>query len=359
MDNYIPLEDSLVTFINVIIITTIIIFVLTFVNKLFLSICKPNNHRHRLCYSVCKRYLRINWIKILIKISSWININMWKIVFLTIISALFLIFYRIFVYVFNYGALFKVKNVNILTSLDDWGSLATCLATMFTLFSVYWMYRAFRLQSIDLEKSRESLESQKIASARASFDATFTQIFAQHHILFEKVKCPKRNHCHFAEFRKFFSSIKYVRNDLSLTDIWERYNMKLEKECGEECPSNFRNFFKYIHREVTFIQDNFQNPWGLKSKKKYVRLIEGQLNNDELFSYFINQLEYCERHWDRKKVELEKYLEFLKANDFFKEICEETSFGYRKYVIEALNLLDLRHKDDITNKIINKEWLDS
>ena len=83
------------------------------------------------------------------------------------------------------------------------------------------------------------------------------------------------------------------------------------------------------------------------------------MNNDELFSYFINQLEYCERHWDRKKVELEKYLEFLKANDFFKEICEETSFGYRKYVIEALNLLDLRHKDDITNKIINKEWLDS
>lgn len=67
MNNYIPLEDSLVKFINVIIITTIIIFVMTFVNKLVLGIYKPNSHRHRLCYSVGKRYLRINWIKILIK----------------------------------------------------------------------------------------------------------------------------------------------------------------------------------------------------------------------------------------------------------------------------------------------------
>lgn len=30
------------------------------------------------------------------------------------------------------------------------------------------------------------------------------------------------------------------------------------------------------------------------SIKEYVRLIEGQMNNDELFCYFINQLDYYE-----------------------------------------------------------------
>lgn len=37
------------------------------------------------------------------------------------------------------------------------------------------------------------------------------------------------------------------------------------------------------------------------SIKEYVRLIEGQMNNDELFCYFINQLDYYENHPNEDK----------------------------------------------------------
>lgn len=246
--------------------------------------------------------------------------------------------------IFNGKSLdFNIDNIS--RSMEDWGNFATCLTALFALISIYFAYRAF--------------QSQVNASRRSSFDATFTQIFAQHHILYNKVNCVTCSHCHFTGFRVYFLKKLDIREDLKLTDIWKDYNDKLEKQCGQECPINFINFFKFIHREVTYVQDNFQDSWGLESKKKYVRLIEGQLNNDELFSYFVNQLEYCERHWDKKRDELEKYLEFLKANDFFKEICEETSFGYRKYVQKALNLLDQKYRENISNAIINEEWFRS
>lgn len=58
------------------------------------------------------------------------------------------------------------------------------------------------------------------------------------------------------------------------------------------------------------------------SVKEYVRLIEGQMNNDELFCYFINQLDYYEKH-PVEKDKLGWYFQYLVDMEFFKEICDD------------------------------------
>lgn len=56
--------------------------------------------------------------------------------------------------------------------MEDWGGFATCVTAIFALVSVFLAFKAF--------------SSQTLAAKRASFDATFTQIFAQHSILYKK-----------------------------------------------------------------------------------------------------------------------------------------------------------------------------
>lgn len=301
-------------------------------------------------------FIIISFIVIsIVKIWKWVKLHrndccnilkekIWAVFMSISIIISVIIIFLIIIQVFNNGKFTYIENRNISTNWESWGAFATCFASFFALISIYWIYKSFR--------------SQVTAVNRASFDATFTQAFAQHHILFDKVKCSKSNHCHFAEFRTFYKK-KTEKEELlwSNSDIWEAYNTYIEENCGKECPSNFRNFFKYIHREVTFIQGNFKDSWGIEAKKQYVRLIEGQMNNDELFSYFINQLDYCEKHWEEKQDELQKYLTFLRDNDFFKEICEETNAGYRQDVITAIRLFRRYQGVCIQKYIVKQEWL--
>ena len=70
------------------------------------------------------------------------------------------------------------------------------------------------------------------------------------------------------------------------------------------------------------------------SIKEYVRLIEGQMNNDELFCYFINQLDYYENHPNEEK-ELQWYFQYLIDMSFFKEICKDT-YKYHNMVRRAV-----------------------
>lgn len=70
------------------------------------------------------------------------------------------------------------------------------------------------------------------------------------------------------------------------------------------------------------------------SIKEYVRLIEGQMNNDELFCYFINQLDYYENHPNEDK-ELQWYFQYLIDMAFFKEICKDT-YKYHNMVRRAV-----------------------
>ena len=58
------------------------------------------------------------------------------------------------------------------------------------------------------------------------------------------------------------------------------------------------------------------------------------MNNDELFCYFINHLDYYENHPNEEK-ELQWYFQYLIDMAFFKEICKDT-YKYHKMVRRAV-----------------------
>ena len=251
----------------------------------------------------------------------------WSVAFGSGILSMIIIFWILFAYVFNQGELFRTSmDTRISTKMEDWGGFATCVTAIFALVSVFLAFKAF--------------SSQTLAAKRASFDATFTQIFAQHSILYKNVQCPSLVHCHFAGFRRYFQiRIYHSAGPVTNQQIWEEYNRRLQIGCGEECSSNFKNYFKYIYKEVTYIRNN---PGGILNdadQRQYVGLIEGQMNNDELFCYLVNQLEYYENHKGNteRQQKLIRYFRYLKDNNFFREICKESS-GYQQDVIDALKL---------------------
>lgn len=241
------------------------------------------------------------------------------------------------------------------------GDLPTWLTAMVAIFSVIYAKKAF-------DKQSDAIVSQEKAARRVSFDTTFTQIFAQHSILYKKVQDSLTGHCCFAGFRTHFQTQVILANikgtKTTNKEIWEKYNKSLEQQSGKkERTSNFRNYFKYIYIEVHYIEKEAEKAGLDKStQKRYVRLIEGQMNNDELFCYFVNQLEYYENHRGNteRQQELIRYFRYLKDNNFFREICKESS-GYQQDVIDALELFQQgigrsSLVDDVYELLTRRNW---
>lgn len=230
------------------------------------------------------------------------------------------------------------------------GDLPTWLTAMVAIFSVIYAKKAFYKQS-------EAIVLQEKAARRVSFDTTFTQIFAQHSILYKKVQDSLTGHCCFTGFRTHFQTQVSLANikgtKTTNKEIWEKYNKYLERRSGKERGSNFRNYFKYIYIEVNYIEKEAEKAdLDESTQKRYIRLIEGQMNNDELFCYLVNLLEYYEKNADNQKMI--SYFEYLKQNAFFKEICKAE--GYEDDVRNAFNLLDESYQDTVRDSLIKQEW---
>ena len=275
-------------------------------------------------------------------------------VLVTLIFVFLAFFWKIFISITQ-----KCKKKSLKQSLKEilykyrW-DIAFSIGILSTII-IFWILLAhaiFALVSVFL--AFKAFSSQTLAAKRASFDATFTQIFAQHSILYKKVQCPSMVHCHFAGFRRYFQfRIYYNAGPVTNQQIWEEYNRRLQIGCGEECSSNFKNYFKYIYKEVTYIRDNSAGLLNDADKRQYVGLIEGQMNNDELFCYLVNLLEYYEKNTDNQK--LISYFEYLKQNAFFKEICKTD--GYKDDVKKAFDLLNESCRNRVRNSLIEETWL--
>ena len=279
------------------------------------------------------------------------------------------IFWILFAYVFNQGELFRISmDTRISTKMEDWGGFATCVTAIFALISIYLAFKALR--------------SQTIAARRASFDATFTQIYAQHNILHQKVtrhdilylkiKRPKEisicrrtpvnlftlcrevfYHVHIKSGETTSNQDSKGKETTSNQNFWKNYNSVI----GLHVSADFKNYFKYIHREVSYIMDNSKDILSPGDQKKYVKLIEGRMNNDELFCYFINQLDYWLSHNNENK-EINDYADYLRKNDFFKEICMTEE--YRELIKKALEISGSKIEisgSKIEIPLIDYEWL--
>lgn len=279
----------------------------------------------------------------------------WNVAFgIGILSAI-IVFGRLLAYTFNQGELCRVRTDTLIsTKMGDWGGFATCLTSIFALMSVYLAFRALR--------------SQTTAARRASFDATFTQIFAQHNILHRKVtqhnvlckkitlldiiiaRCRAKNASNlFTMCREAFENEYLIKESkISISDFRKKYNSSI----GLSSSADFKNYFKYIHREVSFVMYNSKDILEPKDQKRYVKLIEGQMNNDELFCYFINQLEYWISH--KNEEEVNKYANYLKDNEFFKEIC--LTEDYQSLIKKACDISTEDIKDS-DKPLIENKWL--
>lgn len=276
------------------------------------------------------------------------------IVILTTIVSIILIGGDIMLISFNNSDWWFTENTRISKKIGDWGDFATCLAAIFSLISIFYAYRAFRKQSESLEQAKDALKSQVNAAKRASFDATFTQIFAQHKILYDKVMQHNDRFLFVSDYDNIFSMcknkyiryIRYIRykryiksllcksdgDEYNISDFWDSFN----KYIGASASVDFKNYLKYIHNEVEFVASQLDDILDNDAKRRYIQLIQAQMNNDELLCYLINKVEFMYRNQSNLEEDTRIHAEHLKKFKFFIELCRGRS-GHVELVRDILD----------------------
>ena len=257
---------------------------------------------------------------------------------------------RLMVHKFN-GDSWWINEDNISDDLNKWGDFATFFGGIFALISIYLAYRAFM--------------SQVNASKRTSFDATFTQIFSQHHILHEKVI-----QYHFISYlwhgrlyrvstggKNIFTLCKeeYERSDELVQDFWERFNRII----GSEASIDFKNYFKYIYHEINIVVSQPDEVLNDNAKRNYIQLIQAQMNYDELLCYLINQVEYF-NYWRNNRNRniliyrrAEEHVRNLHDYGFFRELCKNRSERHANLV---RRIIGTNGNGCINNDFIDESW---
>lgn len=277
--------------------------------------------------------------------------------FIFILSLTILVGYivaRLMVHKFNNDRWWINEN-NISDSIDKWGDFATFFGGIFALISIFLAYKAFM--------------SQANASKRTSFDTTFTQIFAQHHVLHDKVL--KHDIAFISRY-----DLSYVVNDvnsnifaickneygkivtgilpINVVRFWYDFN---QLSIQESVSIDFKNYFKYIYHEINIVVNQPDEVLNDNSKRNYIQLIQAQMNYDELFCYFINQVEYLS-YWRTHRTineatfnEAITHAANLRSYGFFYELCKSRS-GHVNLVRDIS-----RYNNEEVSRLINVNWI--
>lgn len=266
-------------------------------------------------------------------------------VFLLTISVGYIIV-RLMVHKFNDDSWWINEN-NISDDINKWGDFATFFGGIFALISIYLAYRAFI--------------SQVNASRRASFDATFTQIFAQHKILYDKAMQHNNRLRFYSVYYKRMVYANVSKNifyickneykkkpeEITITKFWEYFNKKITSKASVD----FKNYLKYIHNEVEFVASQPDNVLNDDAKQRYIQLIQAQMNNDELFCYLINKVEFMYRNKSNLEEDTRIHAEHLKDCKFFIELCRGKS-GH----VDLVKMM-LRDKELDVSAFIDENWI--
>lgn len=294
----------------------VILIMLTYVCSWILSMLTSVNSRRFFCLTEYKYWF--------IKLRSY-----YIPIFLTLTMLFIIVF---FLFNFNDGGLWVKEFSPKFKDIGAWADLATFFTVPLAIISIFYVYRAFR--------------SQTLAARRSSFDATFTQIFAQHSILREKVirhnislNMPVDM---FTMFRVYVVTNKNDSVFKCYEDFVDLYDL--------HGAVDFKNFFKYIFHEVCIIARS--EVLDEASKERYIELIQGQMNNDELFCYLINQIDIIRKRPNSDRVN--RYARCLKDYNFFKDLCHDDK--YSTYIKDFKN-----RKNGATvelSRLIRDEWIE-
>lgn len=303
--------------IGTIILTTFVIFILPFVLydslaaqlifiifSIFIFVIIIQLCKSAINITVALRYFRSTSISLLILLVGYLGA-------------------KLMIMQFNDDNWWFTEKTHIPISIGDWGDFATCLATIFALISISFAYRAFR--------------SQVKAARRTSFDATFTQIFAQHKALHDKAANHKvyigiwdRIICNiFNVSHNVFALCKeeYEKSNESVYMFWKKFNYDI----GNEASIDLKNYFKYIYHEVNIVVSQSDDVLNGYTKQNYIQLIQAQMSYDELLCYLINQVEHFNYWRDNQERNREIYeraeihAKNLHKYGFFQELCKSRS----------------------------------
>lgn len=104
-----------------------------------------------------------------------------------------------------------------------------------------------------------------------------------------------------------------------IKQIWDMYSEALIYKAV------FQNCFKYIYHMVDAVVNSSLDK---DEKKRYIGIIQAQLNLDILFCYFINQIVM-------NGDAVSEFTKILKEYDFFKNLFED-HIGYGKYIADTV-----------------------
>ena len=171
------------------------------------------------------------------------------------------------------------------------------------------------------------------AAVRSSFDSLFSQLVSSQRGMFSKPslclnrtvpvvpRIPYRGSSALYVYGTVYDGFELYLNSKpkvpkgrsGLSALWKDYNMLV----GSSYP-DFANSFKYIYHEVTTIQERFF--MCSKHKREYVKIVQAQMNLNELLCYLFNLIEYEERHTDST------YSRLLKKYDFFSDLYDNVKY---------------------------------
>lgn len=232
-----------------------------------------------------------------------------------------LVVFHVVIFIYKFGS------QDYSSRIDDWGDYATCIATLISFIAMYWIYKTYN--------------SQIRLSSRMSFDQLFTQLLTNHHVIYQKVvekveiiEEQENVKIYGSAFEKMKVGILRLFSDFHhLSDVGEE-NIKNEYESILDQMShlssvNMRNYFKYVYYEISTVEKAC-----IDDNVKYdcIKLIQSQMNHDELICYLINQIQHIsnEKH--------DKHLNDLQKRNFFEDIIEYSnkSNTKEKQTIKAL-----------------------
>ena len=273
------------------------------------------------------------------RIKKWVN---WIFLFLQAISIIiFLLLVNHYIYENKNSISIFYSEFCILNGAYFW-NMITAIATA---AAAFWAYRAY-IQSITMRKhsSFDSLFTQLLSNMQSFINNPFLQetILKKEELPFTNVTADENIHksCYNKDYNTFlnFCNIytKYTEkkdkklDEKEIEQLWHTYTSNLVNQ------SKFLNCFKYFYHMVNTVIDS---PLDENYKKKYIGIIQSQLNLDILFCYFINLIAASNGRETGYCTKLKQYR-------FFKNLFEDYN-GYRKLITDTvpIYLIEKIHKD--------------
>ena len=172
---------------------------------------------------------------------------------------------------------------------------------------------------------------------RSSFNAIFTQLLSNHVAIFKDVAesnpISSSTKIKTNVFAGFYEDYKVSRtlpmNGEKLQELWKHYCDNIPDSI------KFSHAFKYVFHEAKTVYDEYRTTDPMR--KQYIKIIQANMSQDELFCYLINLLQHYFK--SEEKEEIKQYFENLKESNFFEDLIRKDG-KYCPVICELRNTPD-------------------